>query len=158
MQAAQGRPRTVPWGTPRAWAVWEGGHMHRERGQAQCGWDTASTHQCYLFAASLPPHSTTEKVSLKKKKKSTTTSLVWGQKSDTEETNKQKKLKREPPWKWPHTDHNTRESPRNIFTIFTTILFFCCCCWCCCLIVFSFLFFFSFFKLFFLFLSPLFLL
>ena len=28
------------------------------------------TRQCYLFAASLPPHSTTEQVSLKKKKKS----------------------------------------------------------------------------------------
>ena len=35
-------------------------------GQAQCGWDTASTRQCYLFAASLPPHSATEQVSLKK--------------------------------------------------------------------------------------------
>ena len=30
------------------------------------GWDTASTRQCYLFAASLPPHSATEQVSLKK--------------------------------------------------------------------------------------------
>ena len=37
-----------------------------ERGQAQCGWDTASTRQCYLFEASLPPHSPTEQVSLKK--------------------------------------------------------------------------------------------
>ena len=41
-------------------------HTRREREQAQCGWDTASTYQCYLFAASLPPHSTTEQVSLKK--------------------------------------------------------------------------------------------
>ena len=77
--------------------------MRREWGQAQCGRDTTSTHQCYLFAASLPPHSVTEQVSLKKKKKkkvSTTTHLVSGQKSDNEETSKQKKLKqREPPWK-----------------------------------------------------------
>ena len=44
----------------------QGGHMHHEWGQTQCGWDTASTHQCYLLAVSLPPHSTTEQVSLKK--------------------------------------------------------------------------------------------
>ena len=44
-----------------------------------------------LFAASLPPHSVTEQVSLKKV--STTAHLVPGQKSDTEETSKQKKLK-----------------------------------------------------------------
>jgi len=44
----------------------QGGHTHREQGQAQCGWDTMSTRQYYLFAASLPPHSTTEQVSLKK--------------------------------------------------------------------------------------------
>ena len=44
----------------------QGGHTHREWGQAQCGWDTARTRQCYLFAASLPPHSMTEQVSLKK--------------------------------------------------------------------------------------------
>ena len=68
------------------------------RGQAQCGWDTVSTHQCYLFAASLPPHSATEQVSLKKV--STTALLVSGQKSDTEETSKQTKLKQtELPWK-----------------------------------------------------------
>ena len=30
------------------------------------GWDTASTHQCYLFAVFLPPHSTSAQVSLKK--------------------------------------------------------------------------------------------
>ena len=47
----------------------QGGYMRREQGQAQCGWGTASTRQSYLFAASLPPHSTTEQVSLKKKKK-----------------------------------------------------------------------------------------
>ena len=44
----------------------------------------------------------TEQVSLKKKKKkvSTTAPLVSGQKSDTEETSKQKKLKqKEQPWK-----------------------------------------------------------
>ena len=44
----------------------EWGHTHREWGQTQCGRDTASTRQGYLFAASLPPHSTTEQVSLKK--------------------------------------------------------------------------------------------
>ena len=55
---------------------------------------TASTHQCYLFAASLPPHSATEQVSLNKQKKkvSSTVPFVSGQKPDTEETSKQKKL------------------------------------------------------------------
>ena len=44
-------------------------------------------------AASLPPHSATEQVSLKKKKKvSTTIPFVSGRKPDTEETSKQKKL------------------------------------------------------------------
>ena len=47
----------------------QGGYTRRERGQTQCGRGTASTCQCYLFAASLPPHSATEQVSLKKKKK-----------------------------------------------------------------------------------------
>ena len=42
------------------------GQTPRERGQAHCGWEPASTCQCYLFAASLPPHSATEQVSLKK--------------------------------------------------------------------------------------------
>ena len=42
--------------------------MRREQRQAHCCLDTASTRQCYLFAASLPPHSVTEQVSLKKKK------------------------------------------------------------------------------------------
>ena len=42
----------------------QGEHMRREWRQAQCGWDTASTCQCYLFAASLLPHSATEQVSL----------------------------------------------------------------------------------------------
>ena len=41
------------------------GHTCCEWGQAQCGWDSASTCQCYLFGVSLPPHSTTEQVSLK---------------------------------------------------------------------------------------------
>ena len=45
---------------------WQGKHTRRERGQTKCGWDTASTCQCYLFAVSLSPHSTTEQVSLKK--------------------------------------------------------------------------------------------
>ena len=43
-----------------------GKHTCREWGQTQCGLDTASTSQCYLFAVFLPLHSTTEKVSLKK--------------------------------------------------------------------------------------------
>ena len=43
-----------------------GKHTHREQGQTQCSRDTASTRQSYLFAASLPPHSTTEQGSLKK--------------------------------------------------------------------------------------------
>ena len=36
-------------------------------GKTQCGSGTESTCLCYLFAASLPPHSATEQVSLKKK-------------------------------------------------------------------------------------------
>ena len=44
----------------------QGKHTRRERVQTQCGQDTVRTRQCYLFAASLPPHSTTEQVSLKK--------------------------------------------------------------------------------------------
>ena len=61
-------------------------------------WLRHCEHTPVLFAASLPPHSTTEQVSLKKV--FTITPLVSGQKSDTEETSKQKKLKqREPPWK-----------------------------------------------------------
>ena len=43
----------------------QGGHKRHEGGQAQCGWDTVSICQCSLFTASLPPHSATEKVSLK---------------------------------------------------------------------------------------------
>ena len=57
-----------------------------------------STRQCYLFAASLPPPSVTEQVSLKKV--CTTVPFVSRRKSDTEETSNQKKLKqRELPWK-----------------------------------------------------------
>ena len=68
----------------------QGKHTCHERGQTQCGRDTASTHQCYLFAVFLPPHRTTEQVSLKIVHHHT---LVSGQKLDTEETSKQKKLK-----------------------------------------------------------------
>ena len=76
----------------------KGGHTCHEHGQAQCGWDTANTCQCYLFAASLPPHRATEQVSLKNVHHRP---LVSGWKSDTEETSKQKKLKqRELPSKW----------------------------------------------------------
>ena len=47
----------------------QGKHTHCERGQTQCGRDTASTphtRQCYLFTVFLPPQSTTEQVTLKK--------------------------------------------------------------------------------------------
>ena len=44
----------------------QGKNTRHEQGQTQCGRDTASTRQCYLFAVSLPPHNTTEQVSLKK--------------------------------------------------------------------------------------------
>ena len=44
----------------------KGKHTRSERGQTQCGRDTANTRQCYLFAASSPPHSMTKQVSLKK--------------------------------------------------------------------------------------------
>ena len=46
-----------------------GKHTHCEQGQAQCSWNTESTPdtcQWHLFAVFLPPHSTTEQVSLKK--------------------------------------------------------------------------------------------
>ena len=54
-----------------------------------------STRQCYLFAVSLPPHSATEQVS--QNKVSTTEPFVSGQKSDIEETSKQKLKQRELP-------------------------------------------------------------
>ena len=54
-------------------------------------WLRHCEHTSVLFAASLLLHSTTEQVSLKKKKK-VSTPFVSGQKSDTEETSKQKKL------------------------------------------------------------------
>ena len=54
-------------------------------------WLRHCEHTPVLFAASLPPHSATEQMSLKKV--STTTPLVSGWESDTEETSKQKKLK-----------------------------------------------------------------
>ena len=44
----------------------QGGLRQCEQGQAQCGSDTRSKCQCYLFAGFLPTHSTTEQVSLKK--------------------------------------------------------------------------------------------
>ena len=44
----------------------QGKHTRHEQEQTQYGRDNASTHQCYLLATSLPPHSTTEQVSLKK--------------------------------------------------------------------------------------------
>ena len=71
-----------------------GKHTSRVWVQTQCGLDTVGTpytRQWYLFAAFLPPHSTTEQVSLKKV--TTTALLVSGQKLDIEETSKQKKLK-----------------------------------------------------------------
>ena len=43
-----------------------GKHTRCEQGQTQWDWDTVSTCQCYLFAASFPPKSTTEQVGLKK--------------------------------------------------------------------------------------------
>ena len=73
------RLRLGRWLQPRAGLGWfprinlepelcgQGGCMRCEWGQAQCGWGTVSTRQSYLFAVSLPPHSTTEQVSLKKK-------------------------------------------------------------------------------------------
>ena len=75
----------------------QGGCMCHERGQAQCGRDTTSTRQCYLFAASLPPHSATEQVSLKESVHHRP--FVSGRKTDTEETSKQKLKPREPPGK-----------------------------------------------------------
>ena len=76
---------------------WQGKHRLLERGQTQCGRDTVNTHQCYLFAASLPPHSTTEQVSLKKcppLPPCVRAEIRHWRDEQTEEA------KREPPWKW----------------------------------------------------------
>ena len=55
-------------------------------------WLNHCEHTPVIFVAVfLPPHSTTEQVSLKKK--IITIPLVSGKKLDTEETSKQKKLK-----------------------------------------------------------------
>ena len=70
----------------------QGGYTCHEQGRPSVSEGTASTHQCYLFAASLPPHSATEQVSLKKKKVFTTLPFVSVRKPDTEETSKQKKI------------------------------------------------------------------
>ena len=53
-----------------------GKHTCCEWGQPQCGWIAVSTCRWYLFAVFVPPHSTTEQVSLKKL--TTTTSLCQG--------------------------------------------------------------------------------
>ena len=45
----------------------QGKHTCREWGQTQCGQDTVSTCQWYLFVVFLPPCSMTEQVSLKKR-------------------------------------------------------------------------------------------
>ena len=66
----RGLPQTVPWQSnlePEQYRL--GKHTRCEWGQTQCGRDTVNTphtHQCYLFAEFLSPHSTTEQVSLKK--------------------------------------------------------------------------------------------
>ena len=96
--------------------------MRREWGQAQCGWDTASTCQCYLFAASLPPHSVTEQASLKKV--SIAAPLVSGQKSDTEETCKQKKLNRGNHLGSGSTLPTTPEKVQDISLLFLRSFFF----------------------------------
>ena len=92
--ATQGPPQTVPRQSnlePEKCRPWN--HTRSEQGQTQCSWNTLSTphtHQGYLFAVFLPPHSTTEQVSLNKWPPRP---LVSGRKLDTEETSKQKKLK-----------------------------------------------------------------
>ena len=84
---------------PRAWAVWAG-RVHVPWAGAGPVWLRYCEHTpVFFFAASLPPHSATEQVSLKQSVHHRP--LVSGRKSDTEETSKQKKLKqREPSWKW----------------------------------------------------------
>ena len=67
-----------------------GKHTRCERRQTHCGCETASTphtRQWYLFAVFVPPHSTTEQVSLKKWPPCL---LVSGRKLDTKEARKQK--------------------------------------------------------------------
>ena len=106
-------------------ATWSLRGVHHEQRQAQRGWDTASTRQCYLFAASLPPHSATEQVSLKKKKSvHHRPPCVRGEIRHWRDQQTEEFKQRKSPWKWPHTAHNTRERARYIFNIFTIIPFF----------------------------------
>ena len=102
--------RRFPAEQHRAWVV-----CAREQGQAQQGWDTACTRQCYLFAASLPPHSATEQVSLKKKKYPLPPSLCQTEIRHWRDQQTGKFKQREPPWKWPHTAHNTRKSQKYLY-------------------------------------------
>ena len=77
----------------------QGKHTRREWGQTQCGWDSASTRQCYLFAVFLPPHSTTEQASLKKCPPPppwVRAEIRHWRDQQTEEA----KTNRELPWKW----------------------------------------------------------
>lgn len=100
--------------------------VRRKQGQALWGWDTVCTRQCYLFAASLPPHSANEQARLKNKNVSTTAPPVSGRKSDTEGTSKQKlnrgnRLGSDP------TLPRTPEKELDISLLFLRSFFFCCC-------------------------------
>ena len=82
--------RQFPTEQPRAQAVLKG-KAHSPWAGANSVWPRQCiTCQCYLFGTYFPPYSTTEQVSWKK---CPPPPLVSGQKLDTEETSKQKKLK-----------------------------------------------------------------
>jgi len=83
----------------RGWAVWAG-RTHAPWTRAGPVWLRHCEHTPVLFVCSSPP-SPQRNWTSELKKVFTTAPLVSGQKSDTEETSKQKKIKqREPPWKW----------------------------------------------------------
>ena len=103
----------------RAWAV-----CAESRGRPSRA-ETLQAHANVLLVCSIPPSPQCDWTSEPKKKSAHHRSpcirveIRHWRYQQTEEAKQ-----REPPWKWPHTAHNTRERVRYIFTIFITILFF----------------------------------
>ena len=91
--------RRFPAEQPRGWAVWAG-RAHAPWAEAGLVWLRHWEHTPVLFVCSIPPSPQCDWTS-EPKKSVHHCPLVSGQKLDTKETSKQKKLKqREPPWKW----------------------------------------------------------
>ena len=91
--------RWFPAEQPRAWAVWAR-RLHAPLEGAGPVWLRHCEHMPVLFVCSVSPSPQCDWTS-EPKNVSTTAHFVSGQKSDTEETSKQKKLNpRERPWKW----------------------------------------------------------